>query len=150
MFYFPKATGGYESRMQPIKHRSSEEAFDLFDLYFRWDSCAGELLWMRRMAIDARSNVGADAKPQKQLVLLDRYDRLVAMEWHKQLKVTFKEAYSDAQERQDGEQVVRKYSNRELRLYGDFSNQLVLEILTSYATLQAQLARKAKLDELRR
>lgn len=111
---------------------------------FPWKSSRGYLLWTCRLARDAISTTTTTIPPtgkvSSRLVLVDAFDRLVAME-------------IDGGARRRNEQLVRRVdpppllsSQRELRLYGKLANKLVEEILTSYMALKWQSRRRSNLD----
>lgn len=154
-FYFPEQEHPeQEQKGQPSTHdthtRADEMSFDVWQPYFRWESCQGELVWMRRPVIDATSAAVAKSKPKKRDVLLDSYDRLVAMISWDDSKITFKEAYNNEKRRRNGETSTRQPRYTELRLYGQFSERLILEILTSYVALRMQQKRAYDFNTLKK
>lgn len=118
-FYFPREPKRYQTQLQQARRNS----FDAFDPCFLWKSCDGDLTWTCRYATDAKA--GPEMKPKKPLVLLDSYDRLVAMV-----------CYPD--------------KDVELRLYGEFPENLKLEIVTSYVAFALQDKRRVDWDYINR
>lgn len=149
-FSFPEQEQGDGDGTRSTHTKADKLTFDYWQPYFRWESCQGELVWMRRPAIDAKSATTAESKPKRRDILVDRYDRLVAMVSWDDSKLTFKEVYDDELRRRRGDQPrTKKPSYTELRLYGDFSEELILEILTSYVVLMVQRKRASDFDTLK-
>ncbi|KAJ6783524.1 hypothetical protein PWT90_02055 [Aphanocladium album] len=149
-FYFPEQEPSDQPKLQYRHTIADEMTFDTWQPYFRWQSCQGELVWMRRPVIDAKSATIAESKPKKRVILLDAYDRLVAMVGWEDSKITFREAYNNSMRQRRGEPSTGKPIYTELRLYGNFSERLILEILTSYSALCVQQKRASDFNTLRR
>lgn len=149
-FSFPEKGQGDGHGTRSTHTKADKLTFDYWQPYFRWESCQGELVWMRRPAIDAKSAAIAESKPKKRDVLLDRYDRLVAIISWEDSKLTFKEVYDDEMRRRRGDPPrIKEQRYTELRLYGEFSEELILEILTSYVVLMVQRKRANDFDTLK-
>lgn len=138
--YFPKgqnsadkAPQGYDFRHQEIG--SNHFVFAAGHPHFVWSSSEGPLLWTIQRAADGLSE-GQVADDR--LVLLDCYDRLIAME----------HCRYDARWNQWGN-VPRDYvveSHLNLRFYGSLPQKIVDEIVVSYVAVLAQMRRKGEWD----
>lgn len=121
-FYFP--TQGESSHIQTYRNTSVMPDKNFYDRklpFLHWKSSQGSLVWTDRLCTDAREYSWPHHR--KHLVLLDSYDRLVAME------------YTALEE--------GKFNLRaQLRFYGDLSDLLIGEIVTSYVALYAQMKRE--------
>jgi hypothetical protein len=144
--YFPKsapgspnpdkkgsAATGYDFRHQEIG--SNHHVFARGHPHFVWSSSEGPLLWTVQRSADALS-LGQSSEDR--LILLDCYDRLVAME-HCQGYPRWKDW--DAVERNH---VFESHLN--LRFYGSLSQKMMDEIVVSYVAVTAQMRRKGEWD----
>jgi hypothetical protein len=133
MFHFRKpSTGGdlrrcYNSYLCRVGNDST--CFDPRFPILLWMSTLGPLLWTRRTTAKKTKY----EKPQKNIVLLDAYDRMIAMECKQH---PGPRCWKD----------VVETNAQQLRLYGDFSEQCVNQIVTSHAALCGQMRRKSQLD----
>jgi hypothetical protein len=141
--YFPKrerggapekSSGGfYDFRHQEIGLNHS--VFARGHPHFVWSSSEGPLLWTIQRAADGLSE-GQVAEDR--LLLLDCYDRLIAME-HCKYDARWKE----------WDTVPRDHvfeSHLNLRFYGSLPGRVVDEIVVSYVAVSSQLRRKSEWD----
>ena len=102
--------------------------------YWIWMSCEGPLLWTIREMSDVD-----DPKPRHRLILLDGYDRLLASEdgpWSR-----FRHSTGSLSR-------FKQWEDSTLNFYGDFSERLVGEVVTSYVGLCGQIRRKKDWDDI--
>lgn len=139
--YLPKRAGtgeataavGYDFRHQEIG--SNHFVFARSHPHFVWSSSEGPLLWAIQRAADGLCDGQA---AEERLILLDCYDRLIAMEHCK----------FDARWNQ-WDSVPRDHvfdSHLNLRFYGSLPAKIVDEIVVSYVALSAQMRRKGEWD----
>lgn len=139
--YFPKraASGaaekavGYDFRHQEIG--SNHFVFARSHPHFVWSSSEGPLLWTIQRAADGLSE-GQGAEDR--LILLDCYDRLIAIE-HCKFDARWKEWDSVPRDH-----VFESHLN--LRFYGSLPAKIVDEIVVSYVAISAQMRRKGEWD----
>lgn len=124
----------YESKTMAV---DDESVFAPKLPYILWKSSKGHLLWTSRLAQD-----GAASAPtlEKRMVLVDSYDRLVAMELDYEQRPT-KERYFQTTDRPKAPS-----SPRKLCLYGNLEQDMVEQVMTTYVAILAQMFRKACKD----
>lgn len=105
--------------------------------YFLWRSSRGYLLWTTRIVTDARELTWPKCK--NRLVLLDCFDRLVAMVYVP--LPTLSESWEIGRHSE-----MLAPIRKQLRIYTDLSESFVAEIVTSYVALCGQFRRKRDLD----
>lgn len=141
--YFPKETATttvppappeYESRMIGAH---DESLFDPDLPYVLWKSSKGHLLWTSRRA---RDGTASGTAIEKRMILVDSYDRLVAME------VGCGPRSTRGKYIQRTDPPPEFPSPQTLYVYGNLPRPLVDEIVTSYVAVRAQTFRKAHKD----
>ncbi|KAH8901322.1 hypothetical protein GQ53DRAFT_756963 [Thozetella sp. PMI_491] len=105
--------------------------------FFLWESSEGYLVWTKPGVTDRVQP--AEEKPVSRYILLDSYDRLVAMEYY-ELSPSSEVAAARKAEGKNPQPISRNHN--QLRLYGDFSERLVDEIITSYVAFKGQVWRE--------
>ena len=138
-FFFPKdqtVSSGFDTQKCRI---AGEQHFEIRLPHFLWQSHQGHLLWTRRLVTDAREVLYPKRKVR--LVLLDSYDRIVAMEY--QPVPDFSEITAVARA-----PLGIVHTRKQLRLYGFASKVLANEIITSYVALYGQLCRRHEWDSI--
>ncbi|KAJ3498461.1 hypothetical protein NLG97_g1101 [Lecanicillium saksenae] len=137
--YFPAETTDrdaspkYESRLIGI---CDEYIFNPYFPCMLWQSSKGHLLWTSRLVNDGTGTAGA---LRKHLVLLDSYDRLVAMEIDNESRTSRQLMQTTSPPRPPA-------LPRNLYVYGDLERPLVEEILISYVAVLAQIYRKVQVE----
>jgi len=140
--YFPKqqqspagkaAAGRYDFRHQEVG--SNHFVFARNHPHFVWSSSEGPLLWTVQRAADG---LGEGEAAEERLVLLDCYDRLIAME-HCRYEARWKEWDSVPRDH-----VFESHLN--LRFYGGLPARIVDEVVVSYVAVLAQMRRKGEWD----
>ncbi|KAJ6781696.1 hypothetical protein PWT90_09505 [Aphanocladium album] len=101
-----------------------------------WQSSKGHLLWTSRLVKDG---TGSTDPIRKRLVLLDSYDRLVAIEIDNESRATRRLIQTTTPPRPPA-------LSRKLYMYGDLDRSLVTEILLSYVAILAQIHRKRQME----
>ena len=124
---------GYDFRHQEVG--SNHFVFARGHPHFVWSSSEGPLLWTIQRAADGLCD-GQVAEDR--LILLDCYDRLVAME-HCKWDARWKEWDTVGKS-----QVFESHLN--LRFYGGLDTRIVDEIVVSYVAVTAQMRRKGEWD----
>ncbi|OAA79404.1 hypothetical protein LEL_02890 [Akanthomyces lecanii RCEF 1005] len=114
-----------------------ENIFDPELPYVLWKSSKGHLLWTSRLAKDGTASAN---KVEKRLILVDSYDRLVAMEVDSEPRST-RGRYIKTTDPPPAPS-----SSRKLCIYNNLQKPLVDEIVTSYVAVLAQMFRKAHKD----
>ena len=141
--YFPKqqpAAGGkasagrYDFRHQEVG--ANHLVFARNHPHFVWSSGEGPLLWTVQRAADG---LGEGRAAEERLVLLDCYDRLVAMEHCGRSEARWKEWDSVPRDH-----VFESHLN--LRFYGGLPARIVDEVVVSYVAVVAQMRRKGEWD----
>lgn len=113
---------------------------------FLWRSTLGVLFWTIRRAADAENDTTKHAGLR--VVLLDGYDRLVAMNdgnWTNPLNYGLGKPDSKSWPMHQPYTPIRQ---NKLYLCGHFADDFIAEVLTSYAALCAQLLRRMHWDEM--
>lgn len=113
---------------------------------FLWRSTLGVLFWTIRRAADAENDTTKHAGWR--VVLLDGYDRLVAMNdgnWTNALNYGLGKPDSKSWPMHQPYTPIR---HNKLYLCGQFADEFIAEILTSYVALCAQLLRRMHWDEM--
>ncbi|OIW33067.1 hypothetical protein CONLIGDRAFT_640226 [Coniochaeta ligniaria NRRL 30616] len=137
--YFPKRgadggeVGGYDFRHQEVG--ANHFVFARNHPHFVWSSAEGPLLWTVQRAADGLCE-GQGAEDR--LILLDCYDRLIAME-HCKFDARWREWDSVPRDH-----VFESHLN--LRFYGALPAKMVDEIVVSYVAVSAQMRRKGEWD----
>jgi hypothetical protein len=143
--YFPKARGQEQPgrTSTPISYNfahhdigSDQLVFARAHPHFLWTSSEGPLLWTIQRCADGLAPAGIPSEAR--LILLDCYDRLLAME-HCQGDARWKKW--DAAPR---DYILKSHLN--LRFYNALSEKMVDEIVVSYAAISAQMRRKGHWD----
>lgn len=138
--YIPKSTSTqpasteYETIMIGAH---DENIFDPELPYVLWKSSRGHLLWTSRLAKDGAMSAN---NIERRLILVDSYDRLVAMEVDSAPRPT-RGRYIKTTDPPPAPS-----SPRKLCIYNNLQKPLVDEIVTSYVALLAQTFRKAHKD----
>lgn len=115
-----KGVGRYDCRT--LCAMPGGEDFEISCPHFLWKSSKGQLLWTARPAMEGTE--GTHGRRRTQYVLLDGYDRLVAME--------------------TGGSRARRCAgpDRRLLFYEDFPESFIGEIVTSYLAFRVQMFRR--------
>lgn len=126
-------SSGYQSRLIGVY---DEYVFNPYLPCVLWQSSKGHLLWTRRLVKDG---TGGATSIRKRLVLLDSYDRLVAMEIDD-------ESRTERQLIQTTSRPRPPVLPRKLYMYGNLERVLVEEIIMSYLAILAQIYRKTQME----
>ncbi|TQV91470.1 hypothetical protein V2A60_008884 [Cordyceps javanica] len=102
-----------------------------------WKSSEGHLLWTSRFAKDG---TGSGDAIEKRMVLVDSYDRLVAMEISSEPQ-SARAKYFKTTDRPRAPSLSRR-----LYMYGNLTQNMVNEVVTAYVAVLAQMFRKARKD----
>jgi hypothetical protein len=103
--------------------------------HFVWTGSEGTLLWTLLKMADADDD--ETAKPVFRLVLLDSYDRLVAMEDGPWTRWVLRKSAGK----------IKPFSRTKLHIYDGYPEALVAEIVMSYVAICAQLTRRGAWDD---
>jgi hypothetical protein len=109
-------------------------AFSRGHPHFLWSSGEGPLLWTIQRSADGLAEAHTPAEDR--LILLDCYDRLMAME-HCKIDARWTKWHTVGRD-----QVFKSYLN--LRFYGGLSPKMIDEIVVSYVAICAQMRRKGE------